>query len=105
MVVMLAVVIVRRHKQFLHTEVCSHRNLYKEKFFHIGAFTHKAFAQRSLGSFYGQKLQQTDAFTRRSFDTEKSLNRVGFTHRRVYTECFTHRHIYTQKRLHPEALH
>ena len=52
------------------------------------AFTHR--------SFYTQKLWHTDAVTHRSFYTQMLLHTDTFTHRRFYT----HRSFYTQTLLH-----
>jgi len=48
-----------------------------------------------------RELLHTEAFTHRSFYTEKPLHREAFTHKRVYTQKFLHR-LYTEKLSHAE---
>ena len=52
-----------------------------------------------IGSFYTQELLHRDAFTQRSFYTEKPLLTASFYRQ----PTFTHRSLYTEKLLHTEA--
>ena len=105
----------------LHTEAFTQRSLCTQELLHTRAFTHRscyiqtllhkeAFTQRALthGSFHKQKFY-TEAFTQRSFYTQKLFHTEAFKQRSLYTEellhtrAFTHRSCNTQTLIHKEA--
>ena len=82
-------------KSFHTANLFSPTSFYTLQLIHTGTFTCRsfdtdAFTQRS---FYTQKLPHAEAFRQSSFHAQKLL----------HTEAFTHRSLYTQRLLHTEA--
>ena len=85
----------------------SEQPLHTEKLFHISDLHREAFTHRS---FYTEKPLHRQAFTHRSFYTQKLLHTEAFTQKslyaeeRLHTEAFTQRQMYAQKPLHTDKI-
>ena len=81
--------VARQNSEKCKTIVCI-----ANTFLHTDAFTHK--------SFYTQKLLHTEAFTQRLLHT-KLLPTEAFTYRRFYTQMFLHTDAFTRTLLHTDT--
>ena len=88
------------------TSFTSEQPLHTEKLFHISDLHREAFTHRS---FYTEKPLHRQVFTHRSFYTQKLLHTEAFTHRSFYAEkslrrrALTHRGVYTETNVRSEA--
>ena len=78
-------------QELLHTDLCTHRNLYTQTLLHTETCT--------------QALLHTNAFTDRHFHTHGHAltHRQFYTKTHLHTEAFTHRCFYVQTLLHTKA--